>query len=262
MPDDALFDYTMQNRRAWNEIASVRAAIFPPAEFFARGGSTLDPQVCEAAREFFGDLRNLRVIHLQCATGEDTLSWAVLGALATGVDISDEQIELAKKKAAGANLPVRFIAADLYALPPDLLNSFDIVFTGGGALVWLPDLPRWAQVAASLLKPGGRLMLMDEHPISGVLWSENGQLKVVDDYFRRSQPLAETGWSHFKGAENAKETKYEFIWPLGDVLNALIKAGLVIERLEEFPGGPEWRFGENQAEAAQLPGAYLLVARK
>jgi hypothetical protein len=71
---DSLHHYTQQNRRAWNEIARVRSQIFPPAEFFAGGQTTLDPRAIQASQNVFGDLAGLRVIHLQCATGEDTLS--------------------------------------------------------------------------------------------------------------------------------------------------------------------------------------------
>lgn len=260
-------DYTHQNRRAWNEIARVRERTFPTADFFARGGSTLDPRAVAAARETFGSLQGLRVIHLQCATGEDTLSWSVLGAQAVGMDIADEQVELAKKKARDAGFDTRFFAADVYDLPGAvptgwLGDGFDLVFTGGGAIVWLPDLKRWASSIEALLRPGGRFLLVDEHPLSNCLEQVEGQLKVTDDYFRRTNAWHGTGWYHFQGGEDARETKYEFTWPVGDVVTALAQAGLMIERLEEFPGGPVWRFGQDQGDVTRLPGEYLVLARK
>lgn len=255
-------EFTQQNRRAWNEIAAVRSKVFPPAEFFARGGCTLSPRIIEVAQLLPGHT----VIHLQCATGEDTLSWAGLGAEAYGVDISELQIAIANQKTREAGLPARFATTDVYnllgVLPADWPTQYDVVFTGGGALVWLPDITRWAQIAAGLLKTGGRLVLEDIHPISGILWVENGQLQLAGDYFSRGKTQAETGWSHFKGGEDAKETKYEFNWPLGDIVTALAQAGLVIERLEEFPGGPEYRFKDRQDESMRLPGDFLLTARK
>lgn len=275
MPEENLSRYTEPNRRAWNEIAAVRERTFPPAEFFAKGGSTLDEHVVAAARSIYGDLTGLRVMHLQCATGEDTLSWAGLGAQAVGVDISEAQIELAQSKAKAAGLPATFFASDVYDLPGSppaglLGDGCDIVFTGGGAIVWLPDLARWAQVVAALLKPGGRLLLADEHPLSGCIEVDNGVLRLVDDYFRRDQPWEGVGWSHFSGADFARENKYEFNWPLGDIVTALAQAGLVIERLKEFPGLAEWRYtvsadnGDSGAreQAGHLPGRYVLVARK
>lgn len=252
--------FTQQNRRAWDEIAQVRhQEKFPPASFFAQGGSTLDAVVVDAA----GDVAGQSLLHLQCSTGADTLSWAVAGARATGVDISPRQIEIARQTAAAAGLPVRFVAADVYDLPADLQDSsFDLVFTGGGALVWLPDIERWAAIVAAALAPGGRLILHDEHPLASCLWIEEGEVVLGDDYFGRHTPYQGTGWSHFRGGETAQENKYEFIWPLGDVITALVQAGLTTERLVEYPSRAEWRYGEKLDEVARLPGEYLLVARK
>jgi SAM-dependent methyltransferase len=254
-----LHDYTEQNRRAWNEIAEVRSRTRQPAEFFAAGGSQLDPRVLAAA----GNVRGRALLHLQCATGEDTLSWAVAGADATGADISDAEIELARRKAADAGLAARFVASDVYALPAELQqSSFDIVFTGGGALVWLPDIERWARVVAAALRPGGRLIVEEEHPLAACLRIEAGRLVVDDDYFRRGSPWVSNGWYHFKGGEGAKESKNEFNWPIGDVVTALVRAGMRIEALEEFPSQPGWRFGDQLEQAQRLPGSFLLVAAK
>ena len=185
------------------------------------------------------------------------------GADATGVDISPRQIELAKQKANDAGLSVRFLAADVYALPDSLDDgSFDIVVTGGGALMWLPDLQRWAEIVANLLKPGGRLILYEMHPLAGCLEVEDGQLKLGDDYFGRKKPLVYTGWTHFPGAENTPETKYEFAWPLGDVVTSVVQAGLRLESLEEFPNDAEWKFHDMLDEVKRLPGSFLLVASK
>ena len=257
MPD--IRGYTEQNRRAWNEIAEVRQAKWPDADYFAAGGSILDPVVLKAT----GDVAGRTLLHLQCATGEETLSWAVAGAQPTGVDISEAQIALAERKAADAGLAVRFVAADVYALPAELqAATFDYVYTGGGALVWLPDLDRWARVVVAALRPGGRLILHEEHPVAGCLWVTDGKLQLAGDYFARSTPEQSQGWSHFAGGEDATETKAQFTWPLGDVVTALAQVGLCIERLEEFPSDAQWRFGELLDEVRRLPGGYLLVARK
>lgn len=259
--DDKLTDpkaYTTQNRAAWDEIAEVRHKGWEPAEFFANGGCRLSNQIVD----IIGDVRKVRLCHLQCATGEDTLSWANRGADATGVDISPKQVALARRKAAAAGVSVRFIAADIYELPADLFTErFDIVFTGGGSIVWLPDLDRWAQVIVRLLKSNGRLILDEEHPLAGCMEVREGQVRMVDDYFGRKAVTC-SGWSHFSGGERAKELKYEFAWPLGDVVTALARAGLRIELLEERPSDAQWRFGAKLKEVARIPGEYLLVARK
>lgn len=251
--------YTERNRRAWNEIAGIRRAMWQPAAFFAEGGSVLDPRVLATG----GDVHGRTLLHLQCATGEETLSWAVAGATATGVDISEAQIELARQKAVDAALQVRFVAADIYILPDDLQSStFDLVYTGGGAIVWLPDLELWGRAIARALKPGGLFILFEEHPVASCLMVENGELKIESDYFGRAEPQYGQGWRHFAGGEHAVETKVEFAWPLGDVVTALAGAGLHIESLEEFPSQEGWRFGDQLDAVRRLPGQYLLLARK
>ena len=130
-------EYTAANRDAWDAIAERRHDIWPAADFFARGGSLLREHEIEAA----GDVRGLRLCHLQCGSGEETLSWANAGATVTGVDISPRQIDLATRKAEAAGIPAEFLAADVSSRPEQLAAaSFDIVYTGGGALGWLPDL--------------------------------------------------------------------------------------------------------------------------
>lgn len=254
-----LRDYTQRNRRAWNEIAEVRERKWPGADFFAAGGSLLDPRVLAVA----GDVTGKTLLHLQCATGEDTLSWAVAGAVATGVDISETQIAIAARKAADAGLAVRYVAADIYDLPADLQDgTFDIVYTGGGALVWLPDIARWAAIVAAALRPGGRLILAEEHPVAQILWVTDGKLTITEDYFGRGKPEYDHGWAHFTGGEDATETKVQFAWPLGDIVTALARAGLRIESLDEFPSDADWRFGDLLDELRTLPGAYLLIATK
>lgn len=250
--------YTDQNRLAWDEIAEVRHKKWRPAEFFADGGCGLCDRILAAA----GDVRGMKLCHLQCATGEDTLSWANRGADATGVDISPRQISLAKRKAKDAGLSVRFVASDIYNLPEALFETeFDIVFTGGGSVVWLPDLKRWAQVISRLLKAEGCLILDEEHPLASCMEVGDDHITIVDNYFGRMPEICR-GWTHFSGAEDAVQEKYEFTWPLGDVVTSLAQTGLRIELLDERPSRAKWRFGDKLEKVAQLPGAYLLVARK
>jgi SAM-dependent methyltransferase len=250
--------YTAMNRAAWNEIATVRQQdMFPGPEFFAGGGTILDAEPIEA----LGDVGGLRLLQLQCATGEETLSWANLGARATGVDIADQQVALARAKAAAAGLDVRFVAADVLALPPELQQAdFDIVYTGTGVMVWLPDLTLWARSIAAALRPGGRFLLWEEHPLAMCLTMENDQMVVVSDYFGRGQADILQGWTHFSGGEQATSLQAQFSWPLGDIVTALAQAGLQIEVLREEPARANFRF--TSEKVPPIPGWFLLLARK
>lgn len=90
----------------------------------------------------------------------------------------------------------------------------------------------------------------------------DGRLEITGDYFARDRPEYDQGWAHFTGGEAATETKAMFLWPLGDVVTALARAGLRIERLEEYPSDAAWRFGAALDAVRRLPGRYLLIARK
>lgn len=105
-------------------------------------------------------------------------------------------------------------------------------------------------------------MLYEEHPVAGCLWVDQGKLTITEDYFGRDKTAPDQGWGHFKGGEEAQETKYQFSWPLGDVVTALARAGLRIASLDEFPSDADWRFGDLLGAAQWLPGQYLLVASK
>ena len=251
--------YTSQNAKAWNEIAEVRHKRTEPASYYASGNTTLNPLLIDAA----GDLGGQFVLQCQCSTGEETISWAVLGAQATGVDISSIQIDLARKKAREAGVAARFHVGDVCDLPNELTTAgFDLVHTGGGSLMWIPDIEVWARNVSSALRDGGRLLLLEEHPVAGCLFVRDGVLIVEDDYFSRRTPIIGSGWRHFEGGENARETKYQFGWPLGDVITALASSGLRIDHLSEYPSRARWRFGDSLEEAKSLPGTYLLTATK
>lgn len=257
--------FTDQNRRAWNEIAHPRRTRFPSAEFFAAGGSSLRPFELEAA----DDIAGKRLLHLQCAGGHDSLSWAVAGAAVTGVDISPVAIDGARELAAAAGLSAEFLAADIYALPPELqAGDFDVIYTGGGALCWLPDLWRWAQTVARATREGGRLIVYEIHPQNEVFRLMDGRWVVAADYFGRGAPVVGSGGlgNLACGAESS-ETIFEFHWPLGDIVTSVAGAGFRVERLEEFPHElPDEAVDdlgeEGTTQLRRVPGSFLLLARK
>lgn len=253
--------YTEQNRRAWNEIADQRERVRRAldASFFAAEKTSLHAVELDA----LGDLRGQRALHLACASGGDTLSLAVLGADVVGVDISDAAISIAKAKSADTGLSARFIRADLFDLPPDLqAANFDLVFASSGCLAWIPDLTRWATIVAAALRMGGRLVLHELHPAMIALEVVDGVL-TPSNYFGRDEPSVENG--PLTGV-NCTEIRYDFLWPLGDVVTSAVRAGLQVVRLEESPPDPasHWaeRFGDHLESLLQFPASFLLVAER
>jgi SAM-dependent methyltransferase len=253
--------FTEVNRRAWDVIAVARGHGLHSGELFAQGIANL------AVDELpISDWHGLEVLHLQCASGEDTLSLALAGATVTGVNIAPENIKHAQRKAGTAGLDATFVAADVYDLPSDLISArFDVVFVSCGALGWLPDLGRWAGIVAAALKMGGRLLVDEIHPLSGCFEYDGDRYVAVEDYFRRHTPqwnpagppgLAGTG------PDDIMPGTVEFRWPMGDVITALAKAGMRIEVLDEYPGdGPD--LSARQVEQLrQLPGGFVLMATK
>ena len=234
---------TEHNRRAWNEIHRRRAA--------ALGGRLRLPDV---VRRSLADLHGKRVLHLQCATGEETVELAELGALATGVDFSGEALDVARSRAAS----VLWVEADVHRLPPELRRGrFDLVYTGGGALQWLHDLDAWAKGIEEALRGRGDFLLYDEHPVSRTV---DGFLRWHRDYFDETVQVSQ-GWRHVRGQELAgppsRRERHERFWRLGQIVSAVARAGLIVRALEEYPGTASWRRLD-----PRVPGTFLLHARK
>ena len=154
--------YFDANKEAWNKKTALHkdSAFYDLASFKA-GKSSLNKLEVEE----LGDVKGKTLLHLQCHFGMDTLSWANEGANATGIDISDEAIKLAKDLSNELAIPAEFICCNLYDTTKFTKRKFDIVFTSYGAIGWLPDLDKWAQQISQSLKPGGIFYIAEFHSI-------------------------------------------------------------------------------------------------
>ncbi len=226
--------YLEANRRLWDEITPIHAQseLYDLAGFKA-GKNTLKPVELEE----IGDVSGKSLLHLQCHFGMDTLSWARLGAKATGVDYSPEAVELARSLSQETGIKAQFILSDIYELPQKLEEKFDIVFTSYGILCWLPDLKRWAEIIAGFIKPGGFFYIVEGHPFLNVFDNSEKAVdyQVTNSYFFEPQPM-KWEWDDYADI-NVKAVNISFNWTygLGDVVTALAGAGLRIEYLHEFP---------------------------
>lgn len=234
-------EYQRANRALWDNWTALHAtSSYYDVEGFKAGKSTLTPIEIDA----LGDVAGMSLLHLQCHFGLDTLSWARRGAEVTGVDFSARAIEFARALARELALPARFVQSDIYDLPAALQEEFDVVFTSYGVLYWLPDLPRWAAVAARFLKPGGTFFIVEHHPIAAVFdGSDAGDLRAARPYFRGPEPeQTESYGSYAASSAEFQGLEYGWMHPLSEVVNAVLAAGLRLTSLHEFPYSdfPRW----------------------
>jgi len=265
-------EYLNTNQQLWNAWTELHeTSEFYNLAGFKAGGSSLRPIESAELTEAAG--RSL--LHLQCHFGLDTLSWARKGARVTGVDISDRSIALAQTLSAELAIPATFVCSDVEHAPDALGGEFEIVFTSYGVLPWLRDLRRWGEVIAHFLKPGGIFYIVDDHPAMRSLSADaTGALTVANPYFWAAEPTRiEARGSYAAPADDQAPLRHWYIWnhSLGEILDALIGAGLRIEFLHEFPfamrakfPGMEcgadgvWRFATGPA----FPLLFSLQARK
>jgi SAM-dependent methyltransferase len=236
------------NRENWDDRVRVHAdSDFYDLPGFRAGACTL--------REFelaeVGDVSGRSLLHLQCHMGQDTLSWARRGAAVTGVDFSEPAIRTARGLAEDIGQPARFVVSDVYGAPEALGGErFDIVYTGIGALVWLPDLTRWAEVVAASLNDGGFLYLAEFHPLTDIL-GDDGR-SVEEGYFDAGGEVSDFPFTYTGGGELTSTVTVEWRHPLGDVVTALADAGLRIEFLHEHDATMFQRYPGLRRDAAGL----------
>ena len=222
------------NREYWDELASLHVnAAFYDVPGFKAGRSTLRELDVEAV----GDVEGKLLLHLQCHFGMDTLSWARLGAHVTGCDFSEKAIELARSLASDCGIEAEFVCSSLDDLPEHLSGQFDVIFTSEGVLPWLPDLRRWGEVIAHFLKPGGIFYVRNFHPFAGIFDDQADAPTVSEPYFDTGEPVRWENCGVSYAASSGVESPHHYEWrhSLSDIINALVEAGLRIERLDEYP---------------------------
>ncbi|MDD4051515.1 MAG: class I SAM-dependent methyltransferase [candidate division Zixibacteria bacterium] len=224
-----MHEYHEVNRKHWNQRTEAH---FKHPHYRVR--EFLDGQTTLHQLELseVGDVRGKSLLHLQCHFGLDTLSWARLGAKVTGVDISDRSIERANELATKANLQARFIRSDIFDVRDVLKGQFDIVFASYGVKWWISDIDRWAEIVAGYVKKGGFFYLAEFHPVLSML---GGNKDIIEPYFHQPEAERYTNEKDYCDENLVIEEEYGWRWTLGDIVTALIKAGLTIEFLHEFP---------------------------
>jgi SAM-dependent methyltransferase len=238
-------DLHEENRLSWNAATVAHNSHKgDQAAFFRTGGNQLHPE----ERALLGNIQGRSLVHLQCNSGQDTLSLAQLGARVVGVDISDTAIDFARQLSHDAGIPTTFVRADVYDWLREAASKqerFDTIFSSYGALCWLSDLQAWAQGMFSILVPGGRFVTIEYHPV-GSLFDERMERKYpyfmhgealtweegVEDYVAKSGLReAEAGVKNFQNPHRV----HEFLWGIGEVISALLEAGFILTSFKEYP---------------------------
>jgi SAM-dependent methyltransferase len=236
-------DYRAVNQANWDERAPAHAASPDyDVDRFAADPAFLS-KVVQFDVPLLGDISGLRGVHLQCHIGTDTISLARLGASMTGLDFSEPALVQARRLAERTGDDATFVQADVYDAADVLgVASFDLVFTGIGALCWLPSVRRWAEVVSALLRPGGRLFIREGHPM---LWAladvrDDGLLVVDNPYFERDEPMVgDEGGTYVQ--TDAVFTHHITHWwnhGLGETVTALVDAGMQVTGLTEHDSVP------------------------
>lgn len=226
-------NYININKALWNDkVAHHVSSDFYNMAAFLAGKTSLNP----VELELLGDVSGKRILHLQCHFGQDTLSLARMGAEVTGVDFSDAAINYARQLATDHNLNATFICCDLYELPQHLNETFDIVYTSYGTIGWLPDLDKWAAIVHRFLKPGGKFIFVEFHPL---IWMLDEQFQHIKYPYFKDEPIVETTVGTYADREAPIEHQsISWNFSLSEMMTSLLQQGMNIKHFEEFDYSP------------------------
>ncbi len=221
------------NKKLWNQKTEIHLkSKFYDMEGFMDGKSTLQP----IELGLLGDVAGKKILHLQCHFGQDTLSLARMGAKATGLDLSDKAIEVAQDLAQQLRLDARFICGNVLQADQLLQEQFDIVFTSYGTIGWLPELTSWGRVIRHFLKPDGRFVFVEFHPMTW-LFDEQYE-KIIYPYFNTHTFYEEYSTTYTDGPAHTPVMGYEWNHSLSEIFSALIDNGLMITHFKEYDYSP------------------------
>lgn len=271
-------DAVAVNRRSWDAVVPGHLVAYG-ADAFAADPGRITSVVREDLAALAPDLpggspAGLDLVHLQCHIGLDTLSWARLGSRVTGIDLSPASTAAARDLAAAAGLRATFLECDVVDALDVCADRFDVVYTGIGALCWLPDLHAWARVVAGLLRPGGVFYVREAHPVLYALDPDrtDGALVLTQSYFGGPPRHHRHASTYAGGAvpEQGRDT-YEWQHGLAEIVQALLGAGLHLVALAEHrtipwpalpgmvpTGDGSWALPEG---TDRLPLTFALTAR-
>ncbi|WP_225731382.1 MULTISPECIES: class I SAM-dependent methyltransferase [unclassified Nocardia] len=233
--DSEVADPNRVNRLWWDHIAGEHEiSSHYQVEQFLAGVSSLDERERGEVANAVGDVSGLELLHLQCHIGLDTISWARLGAAATGLDYSVAAIDIARKLADKAGCSAVFRVADAQRLPDDLAARFDVVFASYGIFYWIADIGAWMRSAAAALRPNGKLVVVETHPLVQMINSV--EPVRVDFPYGGAKPVHRKISATYSGIDIPMERSHTvgYAHGIGEIVTAAAAAGLRIDSLTEY----------------------------
>ena len=260
-------NYLEINRKSWNaKVEPHLKSDFYFVDEFLKGRTSLN----SIELEILGDVSGKEILHLQCHFGQDSISLSRMGAKVTGIDLSDKAIEAAQDLAQKCGTDTHFLVSDVYELPNILDRKFDIVYTSYGTIGWLPDLEKWAQVISHFLKPGGKFVFVEFHP---VVWMFDDDFTHVKYNYFNEKPIVET-YEGTYADQKADLVQQYVMWnhPTSEVLAGILKANLSLRSFQEYDWSPYACFRHNEEFEKgkyripqfgnKVPHVFSLVAEK
>lgn len=243
-------NYLEINKKLWDDKTEFHfKSEFYNVDAFLKGKCSLNsPEL-----HLLGDIKHQKILHLQCHFGMDTISLSRLGGDVTGVDLSITSIKKAKELSKILGTDTKFVNSDVYSLADKMDEKFDVVFTSYGTVGWLPDTIKWAQTIHHFLKPNGKFVIVDFHP---VVWMFSDDFKKIEYKYSDSKPIVE----EYEGTytdRNANIKCKSVTWNHGmaKIMGSLIECGLEIKDFQEYYYSPYNCF-QNTIEIA--PGKYQI----
>jgi SAM-dependent methyltransferase len=224
---------TQANRVGWDGLAETHYRNYHIDRLIAG-----EPLLNEVIRREVGDVRGKSLVHLLCHIGTDTLSWALLGARVTGIDISPKSLKYARMLAGQMGIEADFVESDILDVVDKLDRQFDIAFSSTGVLCWLPDIRRYAATVRHLLHDEGFFYILDGHPFRSVLMDETGSSSantIQGSYFRKQVWHFDSMGDYTDPDLKLPVHTYEWHWTMGELVTAFCEVGMRIVFLHEFP---------------------------
>lgn len=260
-------DYIAINKHSWNNRTETHLySEFYNLEDFLKGETSLN----SIELDFLEDIKGKSILHLQCHFGQDSMSLSRLGAKVTGVDLSDKAIESARKIATDIGVDTTFICCNIYDLEQYLDQQFDYVFTSYGTITWLPNLEEWARLIAKFLKPRGKFIFVEFHP---VVWMFDDNFEKIGYNYFNIAPIVETETGTYADKEAAISQSY-VTWnhSMSEVVSSLLGNSLELKHFSEYDYSPYNVFANMEEVEPKkfrikhignmLPMVYAIVAEK